>query len=261
MTGPKGPENRASGVGPMIAPEIGMTDFSAADIGIQHRPGKHNLASAAFEELRTARREGRAPEGGQVSFGDLIDTLNPLQHIPVVSEAYRSMTGDGISPQARIAGGALWGGPGGLVASVASLAIGGNGEDGIGDRIYASLFGESGDAEVTLAAAETPAKAAQETNDKLVTASVATPAIPAKPAPQAPQMKTPAAMPESEKPLPRMSPAAFQALVGSFAAPSRPDGGAGEASAESAGPRTDLASAMLDALDKYEAMKTVSPGN
>lgn len=237
-----------------------MSDFSAADIGIQHRPGKHNLASAAFEELRAARREGRASEGGQVSFGDLIDTLNPLQHIPVVSEAYRGVTGDVISPQARIAGGALWGGPIGLVASVASLAIGGNGEDGIGDRIYASLFGESGDAEVALAAAETPEATTQETNDKLVTASVAAPTIPAERAPQVAQMKT-AATPESGKPIPRMSPAAFQALVGSFAAPSRPDGGAAEASAESAGPRTDLASAMLDALDKYEAMKTASPGN
>jgi len=75
-----------------------MTDFSAVHIGIQYRPGKHNMASAAFEDLQAARREGRTPEGGQISFDDLVDTLNPLQHIPVVGEAYRGMTGDGISP-------------------------------------------------------------------------------------------------------------------------------------------------------------------
>ncbi len=32
------------------------------------------------------------------SFGDIVDIINPLQHIPVVSTIYREMTGDDIGP-------------------------------------------------------------------------------------------------------------------------------------------------------------------
>ncbi|MCG8508369.1 MAG: hypothetical protein MI741_03995, partial [Rhodospirillales bacterium] len=53
------------------------------------------------------------------SFADLVDVINPLQHIPVVSALYRSVTGDEIAPGPRIAGGALFGGP--IGAAVAAL--------------------------------------------------------------------------------------------------------------------------------------------
>ncbi|MFN4283654.1 MAG: hypothetical protein ACK4NA_13530 [Alphaproteobacteria bacterium] len=51
------------------------------------------------------------------SFGALIDIINPLQHIPVIGTVYRAITGDTIGPAARIAGGTLFGGAIGLVAS------------------------------------------------------------------------------------------------------------------------------------------------
>ena len=51
------------------------------------------------------------------SFGALLDIVNPLQHIPIVGTVYRAMTGDGIGPASRIAGGTLFGGIIGLVAS------------------------------------------------------------------------------------------------------------------------------------------------
>src|SRR5690606_26918877 len=102
------------------------------------KPGRHNMASAAFAELRAARMEGREPEGSGLSFGDLLDTVNPLQHVPVVSEIYRHLTGDRIGPEARVAGGLLYGGPIGAVASVFSLAVTGNNEEGVGDRLFAS---------------------------------------------------------------------------------------------------------------------------
>lgn len=44
------------------------------------------------------------------SFWDLIDIINPLQHIPIVSSIYREITGDKINGFARIAGGAVFGG-------------------------------------------------------------------------------------------------------------------------------------------------------
>ncbi len=42
------------------------------------------------------------------SFSDFVDTINPLQHIPVISSIYRSISGDDISNDAKIAGSALY---------------------------------------------------------------------------------------------------------------------------------------------------------
>ncbi len=63
-------------------------------------------------------------EGDKSSFGftDFIDIINPLQHIPLVSNFYQSTTGDTMGAIAQIVGGALFGGPVGAVASMASVA-------------------------------------------------------------------------------------------------------------------------------------------
>ncbi len=57
------------------------------------------------------------------TFGDIIDIVNPLQHIPVVSQIYRKLSGDTIAPAMEIAGGALYGGPLGAVISIVSTAF------------------------------------------------------------------------------------------------------------------------------------------
>ncbi|MCW9044790.1 MAG: hypothetical protein OQK35_00500 [Alphaproteobacteria bacterium] len=57
------------------------------------------------------------------TFFDFLDIINPLQHIPIVNTAYRSMTGDEIDPASKIIGGSLFGGPIGGVAAVADVAI------------------------------------------------------------------------------------------------------------------------------------------
>lgn len=79
--------------------------------------------------VRPARTEGDAasakpgkPLFGEdgFTFGDFLDIINPLQHIPIVNTVYRAVTGDQIDPGARLAGGGLFGGPIGLVASLVS---------------------------------------------------------------------------------------------------------------------------------------------
>ena len=50
----------------------------------------------------------------------LLDIVNPLQHIPLVSTLYRDITGDEISPTASIVGGGLFGGPIGLASASAN---------------------------------------------------------------------------------------------------------------------------------------------
>jgi hypothetical protein len=61
-----------------------------------------------------------------VSFGDLLDAINPLQHIPVVSSLYRGLTGGAISTGSQIAGDLLYGAAlgGGVAATASTLANG-----------------------------------------------------------------------------------------------------------------------------------------
>jgi hypothetical protein len=64
-----------------------------------------------------------ANENEDFSFGDVIDMINPLQHLPVIGTLYRKFTGDTIKPFSNIVGGALFGGPIGAVASTMNVAI------------------------------------------------------------------------------------------------------------------------------------------
>jgi hypothetical protein len=63
----------------------------------------------------------KAPEHSGLGFGDLLDVINPLQHIPIIGTIYRRITGDTMSAAAEIAGGALYGGIVGTVASIADV--------------------------------------------------------------------------------------------------------------------------------------------
>ena len=76
------------------------------------------------------------------SFADILDVINPLQHIPVVSTLYREMTGDTLSAGARIAGGALFGGPLGLFASIIDAAIEEETGGDIGKNLFAAASGK-----------------------------------------------------------------------------------------------------------------------
>ncbi len=61
---------------------------------------------------------------GGLSFGDIMDTINPLQHIPIVSGMYRAATGGTISNTAKLAGDTLYGAifGGAVISFAASLA-------------------------------------------------------------------------------------------------------------------------------------------
>lgn len=76
------------------------------------------------------------------TFGDLIDVVNPLQHIPVVSWAYRALTGDKIAPAAKVVGGTLFGGPVGLaLGAVDATLLHKTGRD-TGETVVALLSGK-----------------------------------------------------------------------------------------------------------------------
>jgi hypothetical protein len=76
-------------------------------------------------------------------FHDLLDAINPLQHLPVISSVYRWITGDSIGNIPRIVGDALYGGVPGFVSGLFGVLLKeGTGKD-VGEHVVATLFGES----------------------------------------------------------------------------------------------------------------------
>lgn len=59
----------------------------------------------------------------ELNFADLVDIVNPLQHIPVVNHFYREATGDEIKPATKILGGGLFGGILGMASATANATI------------------------------------------------------------------------------------------------------------------------------------------
>jgi len=65
--------------------------------------------------------DGYASKSQEASFGDFVDILNPLHHIPVLSTLYRAVSGDEIKPAARAIGSLLYGGPISMVSTGVQL--------------------------------------------------------------------------------------------------------------------------------------------
>jgi hypothetical protein len=95
------------------------------------------------------------------SFHDLLDIINPLQHIPLVATVYRYLTGDTIGNVARVAGDALYGGPIGMASGIIQAGVQIDTGKDIGDHVVAMLFGDDSPGSPTpvMTAAKTPASA------------------------------------------------------------------------------------------------------
>lgn len=86
-------------------------------------------------------------DGGSFDFHDILDVINPLQHLPVVNSIYRAEAGDEIGAVPRILGSMLYGG--GLIGALIGAASAivnivvehETGKD-LGQHIYTALFGE-----------------------------------------------------------------------------------------------------------------------
>lgn len=86
------------------------------------------------------------------SFWDLLDIVNPLQHIPIVGAIYRDITGDKIGGLAKMAGGFLFGGPiGAAAAAVDTTVLVASGKD-LGSHTMALFSGDSDDDSKTMLA-------------------------------------------------------------------------------------------------------------
>lgn len=87
-----------------------------------------------------------------LSFGDVLDAINPLNQIPFVRNLFGSEA-DQPSTASKIAGSAIFGGPIGLVAGLANAIFEqATGKD-IGATVVAALTGDAAEAPVQVASA------------------------------------------------------------------------------------------------------------
>jgi len=100
--------------------------------------GKAGGVEALQENAQAANKANADKE---ITFGDVLDVVNPLQHIPGVSALYRDVTGDEISGTASVIGGTLYGGPAGLLASGMSAVMAEESGKTPGEHVVAMVTG------------------------------------------------------------------------------------------------------------------------
>lgn len=103
-------------------------------MAIDYFPGIDAPEPVANDSRPGVKKEFFGKDG--FNFFDFLDIINPLQHIPILSGLYRKITGDEISPGARMIGGGLFGGGIGFAAAVANVAV----EDASGTDIGGHVF-------------------------------------------------------------------------------------------------------------------------
>jgi len=96
---------------------------------------------------------------GSFGFKDLLDIINPLQHLPIIGSVYRYLTGDEPSGGARIVGDAIYGGPIGFGVGVVSTMLTDDDGHDLGERALASVFGPRGDGAAPTAVAQASSNA------------------------------------------------------------------------------------------------------
>ena len=106
----------------------------------QGLPSYHLFSPPAGETDDSERK--RAWKGDSFSFGDVLDLINPLQHLPVVGTLYRWITGDTIGAVPRMIGDALYGGPIGFVTGLVNAVVKQESGKDVGEQVIAMLGGD-----------------------------------------------------------------------------------------------------------------------
>jgi hypothetical protein len=131
----------------------------------QSAPESNGASVSANGEAKPERSLWQRAFGDDgLSFSTVLDIVNPLQHIPIVSTIYQKITGDVASPAANIIGGALFGGPIGLMVAAADSALKGETGKDVGGHVFA-LFDSDPPTGTAIAAAAPAAKPSPTVDD------------------------------------------------------------------------------------------------
>ena len=200
----------------------------------QKKPDPAPVSAASSDQtVKTAPAADSAPppsHGFLSLLKGLFDVINPLQHIPIVGAIYRHITGDEISPMAKIAGDTLYGGPIGGVLSMADVAVQQSTGKDMGEHVFAML---KSDKPTMVADSATSIKTADSATSIKVADSATSQTITAAPAQNI--------IPVSAR-VGNPVPPQVANIIWNDEAPASV-------------PRAQIATKMMDALDKYQALK------
>ena len=112
----------------------------------------HKAVSSAEAK---AMKDTSAAKADGFSFWDLVDMINPLQHIPIIGTLYREITGDEIKAPARVMGGAVFGGVIGAASGVVNAIMAQETGRDMGEMILSKMGMEIG-ADKTVTTSEPP---------------------------------------------------------------------------------------------------------
>lgn len=157
--------------------------------------GEADVAPDQIAVLENSTADSKSWGADGFGFKDVLDIINPLQHIPVISSIYRAVTGDEIADAPRALGGAIYGGPVGLLAAVSNSVVKAETGADIGQTALAAFAGskDTGGA--------TPTGPAQQLASAPVSSRTASPTPVAIPAPTPLSMSAPDA-PTNDNPPP-----------------------------------------------------------
>ncbi len=131
----------ANNVTPTVADNVTTPPAAPLTITVHPEPEQEAASSLSPYQQRQEKPYDVVNNDffGTDSLKAALDTVNPLQQLPVISTAYRELTGDTISTGSRLVGGALLGGPVGFaLALVNEIVSGVTGKD-IGANLYAAV--------------------------------------------------------------------------------------------------------------------------
>jgi hypothetical protein len=128
----------------------GVTDSNYWFAHLDSMSASTKTAAAKTDAIQTATKTA-STDSGESFFDDLLDIVNPLQHLPVVSTIYRSVTGDKIGDVEKVAGDTLYGGTIGLISSLADVAFEKITGKDFGDTVMTALGLEGNDGNTALA--------------------------------------------------------------------------------------------------------------
>lgn len=135
------------------APADGAQTASAQTASAQTAPASSGSPSGFLDMVRATQHDyvnanSTGPKhslslfgDGGFGFHDVLDAINPLQHIPIISTLYRAITGEKIDVAPRLIGGAIYGGFFGFLGEAVNAAVEDSTGHDIGENVRLALFG------------------------------------------------------------------------------------------------------------------------
>ncbi len=99
-------------------------------------------AKPAPETVTVTAPRDDTDDTGKSFFDNLLDVVNPLEHLPIVSTIYSHLTGDKPNDFTQVAGDALYGGPMGLLSSIGNIVFTHVTGKSLGDTVWGLVTGD-----------------------------------------------------------------------------------------------------------------------